>query len=83
MYLPPNPDYYHDLPKVLANLPEQMLTTEESHHLQARAMSSQNRPMHFRVLNWIGKQLVLWGNTLIHYYSRLGADPCEHANQPV
>ena len=83
MYLPPNPDDYRDLPNVLANLPEKMLTTEERQHLEARVMASRNRSVQFRALNWIGKRLVLWGNSLIHYYSSGGLDPSEHVNQPV
>ena len=83
MYLPPNPDDYRDLPRVLANLPETVLIGEERQRLQARSMASQNLPVHFRTLNWIGKRLVLWGNALTNHYSRGGADPCEHVNQPV
>jgi len=69
IYLPPNPEYYRDVPKLLANLPKPVLTGEERQHLQARAKSAQNRPVHFRVLNWVGKRLVLWGNALTDHYS--------------
>jgi hypothetical protein len=69
IYLPPNPEYYRDVPKLLANLHKPVLTGEERQHLQARAKSAQNRPVHFRVLNWVGKRLVLWGIALTDHYS--------------
>jgi hypothetical protein len=35
MFLSSNPNFYRDLPKVLANQPEQILTPEERQRLEA------------------------------------------------
>ena len=83
IYLPPNPDYYRDLPRVLANLPEQQLTTEERRCLQARSSSIRTSPMHFRLMNWIGKSLAVWGEALTKRYSSRDLDSDEQLNQPV
>ena len=83
MYLPPNPDYYRDLPRVLANLPEQQLTTEERRCLQPGSLSTGTSLVHFRVMNWIGKRLVFWGKALTERYSSHDLDTDEQLHQPV
>ena len=65
MFLPSDPDFYRDLPKVLANQPEQYLTTEERQRLGDLSTAYQSSRVHVRVMAWLGQHLTKWGKALL------------------
>lgn len=68
MFLPPDPDFYRDVPKVLANLPETTLTREERQRLEARMAQNRTSRLYCQALCWVGGRLVRWGMNLLERY---------------
>lgn len=75
MFLPPNPDFYRDLPKVLANLPESRLTRMDRELLEARTAQYKANRLHCRTLCWIGRRFVRLGINLLDHYGGFEESP--------
>jgi hypothetical protein len=71
MFLPPDPNFYRDLPKVLASLPESTLTRAERQRLEARTAQYKARRLHCQALCWVGRRLIHWGIILLNHYGAL------------
>ena len=75
MFLPPDPDFYRDLPKVLASLPESTLTRAERQRLEARTAQYKASRLHCQALCWIGRRLIHWGINLLEHFGTLEESP--------
>ena len=70
MYLPSDPDFYRDLPRVLANQPEQNLTRDEikfvkSYRKAKHSLDEVPQPgLGQCFFSAIGHMLVRWGNRM-------------------
>ncbi len=75
MFLPPDPDFYRELPKVLANLPESRLTRLERQRLETRMAQYKASRLHCQALCWVGRGLIHWGINLLKHYGAFEESP--------